>query len=81
MEPRVPIWHSGTREAFLIHVGFAQEAIKKKGSFKSTRNLPNLIPVALRISSYASYPKWMELLVKPELLVKLELLEYPTKFQ
>jgi hypothetical protein len=31
----VPIWHSGTREAFLIHVGSAQEAIKKKGYFKS----------------------------------------------
>ena len=34
-ELRVPIWHSGTREAFLIHVGSAQEAIKKKGYFKS----------------------------------------------
>jgi hypothetical protein len=32
-ELRVPIWHSGTREAFLIHVGSAQEAIKKKGFF------------------------------------------------
>ncbi len=31
----VPIWHSGTRKAFLIHVGSAQEAIKKKGYFKS----------------------------------------------
>ncbi len=34
-ELRVPIWHSGTREAFLIHMGSAQEAIKKKGYFKS----------------------------------------------
>ena len=32
---RVPTWHSGTREAFLIHVGSAQEAIKKKGYFKA----------------------------------------------
>jgi hypothetical protein len=35
MELQVPIWHSGTREAFLIHVGSAREAIKKKGYFKS----------------------------------------------
>ena len=34
-ELRVPIWHSGTREAFLIHVGSAREAIEKKGFFKS----------------------------------------------
>jgi len=34
-ELRVPIGHSGTREAFLIHVGSAREAIKKKGYFKS----------------------------------------------
>jgi hypothetical protein len=34
-ELRVPIRHSGTREAFLIHVGSAQEVIKKKGYFKS----------------------------------------------
>jgi hypothetical protein len=34
-ELRVPIRHSGTREAFLIHVGSAQEGIKKKGYFKS----------------------------------------------
>ncbi len=32
-ELRVPIWHSGTCEAFLIPVGSAQEAIKKKGYF------------------------------------------------
>ncbi len=35
-EPRVPVWHSGTCEAFFIHVGSAREAIEKKGSFKST---------------------------------------------
>ncbi len=35
MELRVPIWHSGTREAFLIHVGSAREAIKKKEYFKA----------------------------------------------
>ncbi len=34
-ELRVPIWHSGTREAFLIHVGSAREAIRKKGYFQS----------------------------------------------
>jgi hypothetical protein len=34
-ELRVPIWHSGTREAFLIHVGSAREGIEKKGYFKS----------------------------------------------
>jgi hypothetical protein len=34
-ELRVPIWHSGTREAFLIHVGSAREVIEKKGYFKS----------------------------------------------
>ena len=28
-ELRVPIWHSGTCEAFLIHVGSSQEAIEK----------------------------------------------------
>jgi hypothetical protein len=34
-ELRVPVWHSGTREAFLIHVGSARGAIEKKGFFKS----------------------------------------------
>ncbi len=32
-EQQVPIWHSGTREAFLIQVGSAREAIEKKGYF------------------------------------------------
>ncbi len=34
-ELRVPIWHSGTRKAFLIHVETSQEGIKKNGYFKS----------------------------------------------
>jgi hypothetical protein len=34
-ELRVPIWHFGTREACLIHVGSAREVIQKKGYFKS----------------------------------------------
>jgi hypothetical protein len=34
-ELRVPIWHSGTYKAVLIHLGSAQEAIEKKGYFKS----------------------------------------------
>ncbi len=37
-ELQVPIWHSGTREAFLIHVGSAREVIEKKGYFKSFEN-------------------------------------------
>jgi hypothetical protein len=40
-ELRVPIWHSGTREAFLIHVGSAREAIEKKGYFKSFEEQSN----------------------------------------
>ena len=32
---RVPIWHSGMCKAFLIQVGSAWEAIKKKRYFKS----------------------------------------------
>ncbi len=35
MELRVPIWHSGTCKAFLIHVGPAWEAIEKQGYFKA----------------------------------------------
>jgi hypothetical protein len=34
-ELQVPIWHSGTCKAFLIHGGFAMEAIKRKGYFKA----------------------------------------------
>ncbi len=37
-ELRVPIWHSGMRNAFLIHLGSAQEAIKKKDYFKSVED-------------------------------------------
>ncbi len=40
-ELRVPIWHSGTRKAFLIHVGSAREVIKKKGYFKSFEHHSN----------------------------------------
>jgi hypothetical protein len=38
---RVPIWHSGMREAFLIHVGSAREGIEKKGYFKSFEDHSN----------------------------------------
>ena len=41
-ELQVPIWHSGTCEAFLIHVGSAQEAIKKKGYFQSYKEFSGL---------------------------------------
>ena len=34
-ELQVPIWHSGMREAFFIHVGSAREVIEKKGYFES----------------------------------------------
>ncbi len=34
-ELQVPIWHSGMRKAFLIHVGSALEAIKRKGYLKA----------------------------------------------
>ncbi len=43
MELRVPIWHSGMCKAFLIHVGLAQEAIKKKGYFKPTKKIMKLM--------------------------------------
>ncbi len=39
-EQRVPIWHSGTREAFLIHVGSARQGIKNKGYFESQEEYP-----------------------------------------
>ena len=35
MDLQVHIWHSGSRKAFLIHVGSAQESIKKKEYCKS----------------------------------------------
>jgi hypothetical protein len=35
MELRVPIWHSGMHEAFLINVGSTHEATKKKGYFNA----------------------------------------------
>ena len=48
-EPRVPARHSGTREAFLTLMRSAQKAIGRKGVLgPHTRNLPNLMRVALR---------------------------------
>jgi hypothetical protein len=34
-ELRLPIWHCGTREAFLMHVSSALDAIEKRGTFKA----------------------------------------------
>jgi hypothetical protein len=34
-ELRLPIWHCGMREAFLMHVSSALNAIKKQGTFKA----------------------------------------------
>jgi hypothetical protein len=34
-ELRLPIWHCGTREAFLMHVSSALNAIGKRGTFKA----------------------------------------------
>ncbi len=34
-ELRLPIWHCGMREAFLMHVSSALDAIKKQGTFKA----------------------------------------------
>ncbi len=31
----IPIWHTGTRKAFLMHVSTALNAIKKQGTFKA----------------------------------------------
>jgi hypothetical protein len=31
----IPIWHTGTCEAFLMHVSTALDAIKKRGTFKA----------------------------------------------
>ncbi len=48
-EPRVPTRNSGMREAFLTFVRSAQKAIGRKGVLgPHTRNLPNLMRVALR---------------------------------
>ncbi len=81
-ELRVPIWHSGMREAFLIHVGSAREAIKKKGYFKSFEECSETFAdkrekikelkdqfKALKEASETSARLW----------VKLELMENPTK--
>jgi hypothetical protein len=34
-ELHLPIWHCRTREAFLMHVSSALDAIKKRGTFKA----------------------------------------------
>jgi hypothetical protein len=34
-ELQVPIWHSGTHNTFLIHMGSSLDAIKKRGHFKA----------------------------------------------
>ncbi len=34
-ELRLPIWHCGTHEAFLMHLSTALNAIKKRGTFKA----------------------------------------------
>ncbi len=34
-ELRIPIWHTGTRKAFLMHVSTALNTIKKWGTFKA----------------------------------------------
>jgi hypothetical protein len=31
----IPIWHTGTHEAFLMHVSTALDTIKKRGTFKA----------------------------------------------
>jgi hypothetical protein len=35
VELHLPIWHCGTREAFLMHMSSALNAIKKRGTFKA----------------------------------------------
>jgi hypothetical protein len=34
-ELRIPIWHAGMHEAFLMHVSTALDTIKKRGTFKA----------------------------------------------
>jgi hypothetical protein len=31
----IPIWHTGTRKAFLMHMSTALDGIKKRGTFKA----------------------------------------------
>jgi hypothetical protein len=49
-ELRSPIWHSSMREAFLIHVGSAQEASRKRATSSPLRNIPKLTPTSARRS-------------------------------
>jgi hypothetical protein len=51
MELQVPIWHSRTRKAFLIHVGSVLEVIEKKGYFKVHKDA-NKAFVVLSIASH-----------------------------
>jgi hypothetical protein len=37
---RIPIWHSGTHEAFLIHVGLPENLSRKRGTSKPTTKQP-----------------------------------------
>ena len=69
-ELQVSIWHSGTCETFLIHVGSGQEAIQKKGHFKSYKDSSESCAEQHdKIKQLkASYWNWMKLLVKLELL-------------
>jgi hypothetical protein len=43
-ELQVPIWHSGMREAFLIHVGSAREVIEKRATSSPLRIIPTTTP-------------------------------------
>jgi hypothetical protein len=38
VELRLPIWHCGTREAFLMHVSSALNATEKRGTFKAYKD-------------------------------------------
>ena len=69
MELWAPIWHSGMREAFLIHVGSAGEAIKKKWYFMSNKESSKTYAEQCnKIKQLKSQLlNWMKLLVKPEL--------------
>ncbi len=49
-ELRVPIWHSGTPEAFLIHVGLAREVIKKRATSSPLRIIPTITLTSARRS-------------------------------
>jgi hypothetical protein len=56
MELQVPIWHSDIHEAFLIHMGSAQEAIKKKRYFKSYEEYSGTFSIKMREDQAAKKP-------------------------